>query len=281
MVVILTKVTHLRSITHMKALIIDKAAVWLEEIPSTNAYLMEQCRKHQVVSGMMVAAHRQTAGRGQWQASWLSAPGASLACSFALHLGDTDVLSTEAFDDRFLPITKLHMAIALGAFDYLKLRNMPDTAIKWPNDLVVGEKKVGGILTESFAEQQGIKWLVVGIGLNLQIDPFPPHLAHAASLSHFSGLQYQPHVELALLTDCLNQRLKQWQTGPPQKLVEAYYAALLGFESWRWFKLPEGNWFPGKIIGLSPEGNLRLETTSGEILEKGVRELMWQWQPTP
>lgn len=265
----------------MKALIIDKAALWLEEIHSTNAFLLEQCRRHRAVSGMMVAANRQTAGRGQWQASWLSAPGASLACSFALHLGDIDVFTPDtpySSGSHFLPITRLHMAVALGTFDYLKWRNMPEPSIKWPNDLMVGEKKVGGILSESFAEQQQVKWLVVGIGINLNIEPFPPHLSHAASLSHFSGIQYEPASELALLTDCLNQRLKQWHTGPPKKLVEAYFDALLGFETWRWFKLPEGDWFSGRILGVTSEGHLKLATDTGEVLEKGVREIIWDWR---
>jgi BirA family biotin operon repressor/biotin-[acetyl-CoA-carboxylase] ligase len=279
MVVILTKVTHLRSITCMKALIIDKAALWLEEIPSTNAFVLEQCRKGQAVSGMMVAAHRQTAGRGQWHASWLSAPGASLACSFALDLEEMDVFTPDGVSGpSFLPITRLHMAIALGAFDYLKLRNMPQPNIKWPNDLVVNETKVGGILTESFAENMRVKWLVVGIGLNLHIQTFPPHLPHAASLSQFSGHTYQPAIELTLLTDCLNQRLKQWQTGPAHKLIETYYAALIGFETWRRFKLPEGDWFSGRILGVTSEGHLKLEADTGEVLEKGVREIVWDWR---
>jgi BirA family biotin operon repressor/biotin-[acetyl-CoA-carboxylase] ligase len=101
----------------------------------------------------VVVTDRQTAGRGRRGRAWQSPPGASLAVSmFARHGADM----------RWPPATGL--ALGVAATEALQRNGAPDIRLKWPNDLVAGERKLGGILIETCADG-----VVAGIGLNLAL----------------------------------------------------------------------------------------------------------------
>jgi BirA family biotin operon repressor/biotin-[acetyl-CoA-carboxylase] ligase len=150
--------------------------VWLEipEVDST-----------QVLAGRLLAAgdpagvvfaRHQTGGKGRFGRAWLSAPGDSLTMS----------LIFRAYADHSAP-QFIGMAVACAAAAAIKCE------LQWPNDLVFGAKKVGGILTEILPDESGRRVPVVGIGVNLNQRSFPPEIAdRAISMAQYRGENHDP-----------------------------------------------------------------------------------------
>ena len=138
---------------------------WFARIDSTNRYLLAEaalgCRR-----GVVAVADEQTAGRGRHGRTWTAAPGAALLVSVLLRPD--------------LPPERLHLvtlAAAVAAADAVRAVGGFDARVKWPNDLVVDDRKLAGIL----AEADGAGAVVVGMGLNVRADAFPPELADLAT----------------------------------------------------------------------------------------------------
>ena len=128
------------------------------EIESTNSYLMQQPAP---AHGKMhvAATDNQTAGRGRHGRTWQSPPGSGLCLSMA---------HTFASPPPNLPV--LTLAIGLGAIETLKELKATAVQLKWPNDLIAMDCKLGGILTESQAQPGGAMTVVTGIGLNIDLN---------------------------------------------------------------------------------------------------------------
>jgi BirA family transcriptional regulator, biotin operon repressor / biotin---[acetyl-CoA-carboxylase] ligase len=147
----------------------------LDEVESTQTVAAEKIRAGEPV-GVVFAAH-QTEGRGRLGRSWYSEKGDSLTMSLVF----------EAYADHPQPYL-IGMACALAAAAAVH------TQVRWPNDLLIGDKKVGGILTELIAGPGGLL-PVVGIGINLNQQSFPPDLeAIATSLALEQGGHYEAKV---------------------------------------------------------------------------------------
>jgi BirA family transcriptional regulator, biotin operon repressor / biotin---[acetyl-CoA-carboxylase] ligase len=134
-------------------------------IDSTNRYLLE-CAAAGEPEGVVAVADEQTAGRGRLDRSWVAPPGAALLVSVLLR--------------PRLPADRLHLvtlAAALAAIDAVTALAMVDARLKWPNDVVIGDRKLAGILAES----DGAGATVVGMGLNVRGDWFPPELEATAT----------------------------------------------------------------------------------------------------
>jgi BirA family transcriptional regulator, biotin operon repressor / biotin---[acetyl-CoA-carboxylase] ligase len=140
-------------------------------IDSTNRYLLSEARlgAHE---GVVAFADEQTAGRGRLGRSWIAAPGAALLVSVLLRPA--------------LPPERRHLvtlAAAVAAADAVRAVAGFDARVKWPNDLVVDDRKLAGIL----AEADGGGAVIVGMGLNLRAGAFPPELADLATACDLHG----------------------------------------------------------------------------------------------
>jgi BirA family biotin operon repressor/biotin-[acetyl-CoA-carboxylase] ligase len=127
------------------------------EIGSTNTYLLEQpapaTGKHRVA----IADH-QTAGRGRQDREWISAPGSSLCLSLAY-----------TFATRPDNLPGLTLAIGVAALDALRHSGVNNVNLKWPNDLVAMDGKLGGMLAESQFRGEASAIVVAGIGINFDL----------------------------------------------------------------------------------------------------------------
>ncbi|MCD8351143.1 MAG: biotin--[acetyl-CoA-carboxylase] ligase [Planctomycetaceae bacterium] len=132
--------------------------VWLDEATSTNDVVKERVAEGLAESGDVVAARRQTRGRGRMDAVWESSQEGDLTFSFYW----TGAVPIAA-------LGSLAMSCALGVRDFLAVRNVASTC-KWPNDVLVGDAKICGILAEGGSLGGGGNryGLVVGIGVNLR-----------------------------------------------------------------------------------------------------------------
>jgi BirA family biotin operon repressor/biotin-[acetyl-CoA-carboxylase] ligase len=135
---------------------------WFDVVDSTNRYLLG-CAAAGEPEGLVAVADEQTAGRGRLGRTWIAPPGAALLVSVLLR--------------PRLPVDRMHLvtlAAALALVDAL-----PDAGarIKWPNDVVVADRKLAGILAE--ADRGGA--VVVGMGCNVRGDWFPEELREIAT----------------------------------------------------------------------------------------------------
>lgn len=161
------------------------------ETGSTNADLMAAARAGEAAGAVLVADH-QRAGRGRLGRSWAAPPGASLLVSVLVRPP--------------LPVEQVHQvtqAMALAAVAACIDVAGVTPEIKWPNDLLLGERKLAGILAESVIEAGRVEAVVVGMGLNVNW-PSPSPVEHAVALNHLTG----GRVDRDVLLDALLAHLR-------------------------------------------------------------------------
>lgn len=190
--------------------LLSRATPWcapvqtIGEITSTNEELLSRGEVG-APAGTLLFAERQTAGRGQFRRPWASAPGLGLWFSLLLRM---------EVNDRTIPVLSGFAAVALmETFGSLGVKNC---GIKAPNDLLLGGKKVAGILVETRIGRD--PFAVVGIGLNVNhtLTDFPSDLrAHATSLALARGSQYDRNKVASMLLTHLgeNERLMREDPG--------------------------------------------------------------------
>lgn len=149
------------------------------EVDSTNR-LAYQLAEEGALEGTTVVADSQSHGKGRLGRTWVSPPGVNLYCSIILR---PPIQPTAASQLTFLSVVAL--ARTIEQVTTLQPR------IKWPNDVLVAERKVAGLLNELSAETDRVNFLILGIGVNLNMRPdeFPPDLR-------------QPATSLAIETGC-------------------------------------------------------------------------------
>ena len=180
----------------MEKSITERSIIWLESTDSTNAELRRRLDQSDDLS--IIATETQSAGRGQGDHVWHSAPGQNL--TFSILLRHRSLKASDA-----LAVTSI---MALGICDYLHAKGI-EPWIKWPNDIWVGEKKICGILVENCIRAGMIDFSIVGVGLDLNQTDWPPELPNPVSLKDMTGLSYDTHEELEQLSDALARRSAQ------------------------------------------------------------------------
>lgn len=151
----------------------------LHTVDSTNAWLMRQSDEEAIA--VCIAEH-QSAGRGRRGRQWCSPFGSNLYLSARFR-----------FDEGMGRLSGLSLAAAVAVVRTLREAGVPDTAIKWPNDIYWQGRKLGGILLEVAGESSGPCMVVIGVGLNVAM---PSVAAHAID---------QPWVDLAAIRDGLSR----------------------------------------------------------------------------
>jgi BirA family biotin operon repressor/biotin-[acetyl-CoA-carboxylase] ligase len=145
----------LSGITHARLEALDV----FDEIASTNSFLMQQASP--AAGRLRVAVtDNQTQGRGRHGRTWQSPPGAGLCLSLA-----------HAFAEPPADLPALTLAIGLGVIEALEHEDIHGVQLKWPNDLIAGDGKLGGILTETHPQGAEGICVVTGVGLNIDIGP--------------------------------------------------------------------------------------------------------------
>ncbi len=156
---------------------LGRNVVCYDRVDSTNA-VSRQLAQEGAPEGTLVVAEEQTAGRGRHRRQWLAPAGSSLLMSFVLR---------PSLAPEELPL--LLMASALAVAQAIEESTGLDIHFKWPNDIMLGGKKAGGILMETGVSGQGVDHAVIGIGLNVNLDvaTIPEIAASATSISAALG----------------------------------------------------------------------------------------------
>ncbi|MEO7265429.1 MAG: biotin--[acetyl-CoA-carboxylase] ligase [Ferruginibacter sp.] len=149
----------------------------LDSVDSTNNYAMARVHEGLASHGQAWFSAMQTAGKGQREKKWYSRPGENIALSIAMQPGS--VFQGKQF--------LFNAFIACECFHFLKKYAGEYTRIKWPNDLYWRDRKAGGILIENNMLGSQWNWAVVGIGLNINQENFPPDLPNPVSMKQITG----------------------------------------------------------------------------------------------
>jgi len=225
--------------------------VLLAETSSTNDVAREHARKG-ARSGFLVAASRQTAGRGRLGRTWESPPDRGLYVSLLLR---PDLPRTEA--GKLTVLSSVAMVDAVEAVSGLHPK------IKWPNDLMVGKRKLAGLLIETETKGNRLAFAVIGIGLNVrqEVGDFSPDVRdQATSLYLATGQMHRRADLLVALLQALERRLSR----PFDEAREAWTASSLTLGQRVTLTTVRGRKH-GQAIGLDESGALLLRGDSGEI----------------
>jgi BirA family biotin operon repressor/biotin-[acetyl-CoA-carboxylase] ligase len=240
--------------------VIGHRVVELEHVPSTNTYAAEQLALSQVVHGTVILAHDQTAGRGQRGRVWRSAPGLDL--TFSVVLAPAGLRA----DGQFV----LARLAALAVHDTVDPILGGRARVKWPNDILVDDRKLAGILIQNELRGEQVAWAIVGIGINVN-SRSEGHDTPATSLLLETGRSFDRRELLASLCGHLETRWNRWtQSGDGGEAD--YLQCLWGRHETRWFEL-DGRLVQARAVGVDPSGRLRLQRADGQEEAFGLDRL--------
>ena len=238
---------------------VGKEIFYFPELKSTNIIAKEKTlhRAEGINEGTLIIAERQSAGKGRLGRKWFS-PAGGIWLSIILY----PQLSPSY-------ISRITLMTAVAVVKAIKICTQIESQIKWPNDVLINEKKVCGILTEMSAELDIINWVVVGIGINVNIDhrEFPEDIQkNTISLKETSGKEIS--------------RVKLAQTFLQE--FEKYYEILKGREfssilkEWKLYSHTLGKKIKvdmgekiitGEAMDINESGALILKKEDGELVE--------------
>ena len=211
-----------------------------------------------VVEGTIVLAGEQTAGRGRLERGWLSPQG---CLAFSL------ILYPEA---HFL--SGLVMVAALAVAETVTFLSPVAAGIKWPNDVMLNGKKISGILVEAGQREDLRRYAVIGVGLNVNLDPvlYPEIGDSATSLSAEVGRELSTAVVLRILLARLERWYEAYIAGEP--VIDAWRASLttIGKEVQ---VLAGGVQYEGVAEDVALDGALLLRLNSGQLCKMAAGDV--------
>jgi BirA family biotin operon repressor/biotin-[acetyl-CoA-carboxylase] ligase len=225
-----------------------------DSLASTNTEAARQAMQG-AEEGLCIVAREQTAGRGRLQRQWISPAGAGLYFSIVLRP------VVDAARWSLLPL----MA-ALAVHDALRETCELETDIKWPNDILVDERKLCGILAETIETSVG-RTAIVGIGINLTSEAFPVELHwKATSVEAMTGKTIKAETILPSLVRALQSRYQMFQTEAGAVEIIREWSRRSTYANGKSVRVSNGDeTFAGVTRGLEPDGALRVETDAHEI----------------
>ena len=222
-------------------------------LPSTNREAV-QLAQAEVEHGTVVAADRQTAGRGRLSRTWFSPPGANLYCSIILRTARPPERLTEWLS--WLPLIS-----ALATAEAIEQVSSIHVAVKWPNDLLISERKVGGILCESGTGMRSDPFQIIGVGINVNLDhdDWPADLRDSAtSLWQERMIVVDRNRLLAQLLLELEQCLDELVVHGTSRIGLAYYQRCSTIGHTIQATLANGDVVVGLAEGIGQDGSLRV-----------------------
>lgn len=252
---------------HLKTSWLGKTIYKYEEIDSTNTE-GKRLAENGAAHGTVIQAQVQTAGRGRRGRQWSSPKGAGIWFSIILR---PDIAPESA------PVLTLVAAMAVVK----AIQRLPGASpqIKWPNDVVMSGKKVCGILTEMSPQRDGVDYMVVGIGINVKQQAFPPDIMESAtSLEQMlPGASVSGELLLAaVLEEFETYYEKYMKTMDVSLFLEEYHDRLVNKDKEVKVLDPRGE-YEGIARGINQSGELLVEregtliaVNAGEVSVRGV-----------
>lgn len=238
-----------------KTLFLGKNTVYLPSCHSTNDIAAEIIQTKRVFDGTIVITSDQTAGRGQRGNSWEALPNQNITVSMILK---PDFLNIA---QQF----RLNTAVSLGIYDFLCKYLSDGLTIKWPNDVYVGNRKMGGVLIENTLSGSRIAYSVVGIGLNINQLSFANDKAISLRLASQHQDDFEIEKLIEQLCECIEKYYLQLKNGHTEVQKKKYLERVYRIDEWHQYE-QNGERFVGKIVDVAETGHLIMEV--GEEIKK-------------
>ena len=206
--------------------------------------------------GAVVLAEEQTAGKGRAGRAWQSDRGVGVYVTLLLRPKLAPVQA---------PLLTMMAGLSAHAAIHTQTGLAPD--LKWPNDLLLRGKKVGGILTEMHAEPAQVRFIIVGIGLNVNQEKFPGELAATATSLRIETGKQESRMELLVrllreFESDYNRFLREGPAGVTQK-----FEAVSSYAQGKRVQVTSGaQSYAGTTAGLGPEGLLQVQRDDGQLV---------------
>jgi BirA family biotin operon repressor/biotin-[acetyl-CoA-carboxylase] ligase len=234
----------------------------VEEAGSTNALITERAQAGGP-EGLVILAEHQTSGRGRLDRSWETPARSALTFSVLLRP------RVPSASWPWLPLLTGHaVSTALRAAGF-------DATVKWPNDVLLGERKVAGILVERVETPSGAA-AVVGIGVNVGMTAEELPVPEATSLAVEGDVPDRTEL-LGLLLDTLWDSYVAWQEGGDAgaaRLAAAYAESCATVGRNVSVALPSGETLTGRAVEIDPHGRLVVSTAHGERAAVGAGDVV-------
>lgn len=224
-----------------------------EELESTNSH-MKKLPAGEITHGMLCLADHQTRGRGQYERRWESRPGENLTFTLCFRPPEAKRLHV------------LTLAAALAMLRRMEERVSAEASLRWPNDLFLGDRKAGGLLTEAVFSGNELDRVLVGIGLNVNQTDFPGDLGEkATSLRLEGGEEVDREAFLARFLSSMEYQYTRWHKRSTDLLREINQR-ILGYGRWVRLEVNGREWEdPCKFVGVNEEGRLLVVDEEGDI----------------
>lgn len=225
-----------------------------ETIDSTNVRA-KRLAEEGAAAGTLVVSDCQEAGRGRRGRTWVSLSGKNVFMSLILR---PDILPSSA--------SMVTLVAALAVRDGIEKAAGLSSLIKWPNDIISDGKKLCGILTEMSAELEGIHYVVVGIGINANMEEFPEEVkSTATSLFLETGEKVSRSRLIAAVMEAFEKYYEAFTSqGDLSGLIGVYNEHMVNAGGEVRILDPAGE-YTGRALGINEKGELLVETQSGEV----------------
>ncbi len=218
----------------------------LYRVDSTNSYARQILRQKGLNEGQVFWTDTQERGQGQRGTIWESQAGKNLLFSLVI-TPDWPV------QDQF----QISQCIALALKRTLDSLSVDQVSIKWPNDLLVGRKKIAGVLIENSLEGDRIRHAIIGIGINVNQTDFSNFNRAACSLAQLSGKTHQLEAILNLCLREIKTIFEEVRVGRISAVLNSYLDALWAYKEPVLLRDAEGE-FRAKIEQVLPDGRIMI-----------------------
>lgn len=255
--------------------------IFLDEVDSTNNEIKRLAEKG-YEDRTVVSADTQTAGRGRQGHSWASPKGTSIATSI--------LLRSEELDIKIYELPRITLIAAVAVLDAIEDATGLKAGIKWPNDVLLNNKKVSGILTElcfmpkdvfaknsdySIVHKAGSKYIVIGIGINVTVRDFPDDIkdmATSMSLAMEEASINKEEIDKLSRNSIIENIWSNFsfyynefmKTGNLEFIREKYESRLVNIGRIVRIQDPNGE-YEAKALGIDPAGKLLVELSDDEF----------------
>lgn len=233
----------------------------LDAIDSTNEFLKGLSNNQSVDNFTVVTTESQTKGKGQMGSTWVSEPSKNLIMSVLVKGFLLD--SCRIFD--------INIAVSVSIIQALETFDTPELSIKWPNDIMSYNKKIGGILIENSIKSDGSINSIVGLGLNVNQTNFE-HLPKASSLAAICKATFDKEALLFKIVEKLEHNIQSWNQDK-EALWENFTNTLFKKGIPMPFSDENQQNFMGIIQGVSSIGKLQILLEDDSVSEFDIKEV--------
>ncbi len=256
------RLTPLAIQQHLRTQALGQQIIHLEQTETTQRIAHEQAQQA-ANEGSLIVCDFQTGGRGQLGRTWYETRGAGIAMSLILR-----------------PATPLHQAgqltllAGIALAETFRTLDVPAT-IKWPNDLLIGGRKVAGILTEMQTEADRINSVIIGIGINVHHEQFSEVLAdRATSLKIATGKSIARAEIVALFLNTFEPMYRKWLTDGFASFVPAWERHADRLNDLVTLRTRQET-VTGILRGIRTDGTLQIETETGLTTFHSAELIYW------